>query len=55
MREMQEEEVWIDKDEWLLAELEGATRVPSGGGVIIVEDGDVSIETELAHRSRQDS
>jgi len=54
-REMQEEEEWIDKDEWLQAEPEGATRAPSGAGVIIVDDGDVSIETEPAHRSRQDS
>jgi hypothetical protein len=54
-REMQEEEEWIDEDEWLQAEPEGATRAPSGAGVIIVDDGDVSIETEPAHRSRQDS
>jgi len=54
-REMQEEEEWIDEDEWLQAELEGATHAPSGAGVIIVDDGDVSIETERAHRSRQDS
>ena len=55
MREMQEEEEWIDEDEWLQAEPEGATRAPSGAGVIIVDDGDLSIETEPAHRSRQDS
>jgi len=55
MREMQEEEECIDEDEWLQAELEGATWAPSGAGVIIGDDGDVSIETELAHRSRQDS
>jgi len=54
-REMQEEEEWIDEDEWLQAEPEGATRAPSGAGVIMVDDGDVSIETEPAHRSRQDS
>ena len=53
-REMQEEEDWIDVDEWLQAEPEGATRAPSGAAVIIVGDGDVSIETEPAHRSRQD-
>jgi hypothetical protein len=53
-REMEEEE-WIDEDEWLQAEPEGSTRAPSGAGVIIVDDGDVSIETEPAHRSRQDS
>jgi len=54
-REMQEAEEWIEDDEWLQAEPEGATRAPSGAGVIIVDDGDVSIETEPAHRSRQDS
>jgi len=54
-REMQEEEEWIDKDEWLQAEPEGSTRAPPGAGIIIVDDGDVSIETEPAHRSRQDS
>jgi len=54
-REMQEEEEWIDEDEWLQAEQEGATRAPSGAGVIIVDDGNVSIETEPVHRSRQDS
>jgi len=54
-REMEEEEQWIDEDEWLQAEPEGATRAPSVAGVIIVHDGDVSIETEPAHRSRQDS
>jgi len=53
--EMQEEEEWIDEDGWLQAEPEGATRAPSGGAVIIVDDGEVSIETEPAHRSRQDS
>jgi len=54
-REMQEEEEWIDEDEWLEAKPEGATRAPSGAGVIIVDDSDVSIETEPAPRSRQDS
>jgi len=41
--EMQEEEEWIDEDEWLQAEQEGATRAPPGAGVIVVDDGDVSI------------
>ena len=50
-----EEEEWIDEDEWLQAKPERSTRAPSGAGVIIVDDRDVSIETELAHRSRQDS
>ena len=54
-REMQEEEEWIDEDEWLQAEPDGATRAPSGAGVMIVDDGDVSIKTGPAHRSRQDS
>jgi len=42
-REMQAEEEWMDKDEWLQAEQEGATRAPPGDGVIVVDDGDVSI------------
>jgi len=54
-RERQEEEDSIDEDEWPQPELEAATRAPSGAGVIIVDDSDVSIETEPAHRSRQDS
>jgi len=52
---MKEEEESIDEDEWLQAEPEEETRAPAGAGVIIVDDGDVSLETELAHRSRQDS
>jgi len=40
---MQEEEEWIDEDEWLQAEQEGATWAPPGAGIIVVEDGDVSI------------
>jgi len=51
---MQEEEEWIDDDEWLEAEPERTTRAPAGAGVIIVDDGDVTIQTEPAHRSRQD-
>ena len=54
-QEMQEEEEWIDDDEWLQAEPEGATRAPFGAGVIIVGDGDISSETELAYRASQDS
>jgi len=42
-REMQEEEEWIDTDECLQAEQEGATRAPPGAGVIVVDDGEVSI------------
>jgi len=43
-REMQEEDDWIDEDESLVqAELEGTTRAPRGAGVIVVDDGDVSI------------
>jgi len=40
---MQEEEAWIDKGTWLQAEQEGATRVPPGAGVMVVDDGEVSI------------
>jgi len=52
---MQEEEEWIDEDEWLQAEPEGVTRVPSRTGVIIGDNGDVSIEPGLGHKSRHDS
>jgi len=52
---MQEEEEWIDKDEWLQAEPEGATRAPCGGAVISVDYGDLSSETEPAQKSRRDS
>jgi len=54
--EMQEPEVkeWIDHEEWCQAELKGATRAPSGAGVITVHDSVVSIETEPGHKSRQD-
>ena len=41
-REMQQEEESINEDEWLQAEPEGAIRAPSGAGVIVVDDGDVS-------------
>jgi len=54
-REIQEEEGWIDDHEWLEAEPGGATRAPSGAGVMIVDEGDVSIVTDRAHRSRQAS
>ena len=40
---MEEEEEWTDEDEWLQAEAEGATRAPPGAGVIVVDDGNVSI------------
>jgi len=40
---MQEEEELIDEDEWLQAEQEGATWAPPVAGVIIVDDGEVSI------------
>jgi len=40
---MQEEEEWIEEDEWLQAEQEVPTRAPPGAGVIVVDDGDVSI------------
>ena len=51
---MQEKEEWIDENESLQAKPEGATRAPSAASVIILDDGDVCIETEAAHRSRQD-
>ena len=40
---MEEEEEWIDEDEWLQAKAEGATRAPPGAGVIVVDDGGISI------------
>jgi len=40
---MKEEEEWFDEDEWLQAEAEGAPRVPPAAGVIVVDDGGVSI------------
>jgi len=42
-RAMEEEEEWFDKDEWLQAEAEGAPRAPPSAGVIVVDDGGVSI------------
>jgi len=51
-REMQEEEEWIDEDEWLQAEQEGATQAPPGACVIVVDDGEVSILTEHRLRSK---
>ena len=40
---MEEEEEWTDEDEWLEAETEEATWVPPGAGVIVVDDGNVSM------------
>ena len=42
-RAMEEEEEWFVEDEWLQAEAEGAPRAPPGGGVIVADDGGVSI------------
>jgi len=42
-RAMEEEEEWFDEDEWLQAEAEWAPRAPPGAGVIVVDDGGVSI------------
>jgi len=42
-RAMEEEEEWFDEDEWLQAEAEGAPQAPPGAGVIVVDDGGVSI------------
>jgi len=42
-RAIQEQEQWFDKDEWLLAEAEGAPRAPPGAGVMGGDDGGVSI------------
>jgi len=40
---MEEEEEWFAQNEWLQAEAEGAPRAPPGAGVIVVDDGGVSI------------
>jgi len=42
-RAMEEEEEWFDEDECLQAEAAGAPRAPPGAGVIVVDDGGVSI------------
>jgi len=42
-RAMEEEEEWFDEDEYLQAEAEGAPRAPHGAGLIVVDDGGVSI------------
>ena len=40
---MEQEQEWFDADEWPPAEAEGAPRAPPGAGVIVVDDGGVSI------------
>ena len=42
-RAMEEEEEWIDEDEWLQAKAEGVTRATPDAGVIIMDYGGVSI------------
>jgi len=42
-RAMGEEEEWFDEDEWLQAEGEGAPWAPPGAGVIVVDNGGISI------------
>jgi len=54
-RAMEEWQEWFDEDEWVQAEAEGAPRAPPGAGVIVVEDGGVSIQTEQGLRSKLDS
>jgi len=54
-RAIDEEEEWFDEDEWLQAEAEGAPQAPPGAGVIVVDDGSVSIWTEKGLRSKLDS
>jgi len=54
-RAMEEEEEWFDEDEWLQAEAVGAPQAPPGAGVIVVDDGGVSIQTEQGLRSKLDS
>jgi len=52
---MEEAEEWFEEDEWLQAEAEEAPRAPPGTGVIVVDDGGVSISTEQGLRSKLDS
>jgi len=40
---MEEEEECFDEDEWLQAEADGAPGAPPGAGIIVVNDGGVSI------------
>jgi len=40
---MEEEEEWFDEDEWLQAEAEGVPRAPPRAGVIVVDDGGVTV------------
>jgi len=40
---MEEEEEWFAEDKWLQGEVEGAPRAPPGAGMIVVDDGGVSI------------
>jgi len=54
-RAMEEEVEWFDEDEWRQAEAEGAPRAPPGAGVIVVDDGAISINTEHGLRSKLDS
>jgi len=42
-RAMEEEEEGFVEEEWLQAEAEGAPRAPPGAGVIVVDNGGVSI------------
>ena len=54
-RAIEAEDQWFDEDECLQAETEGAPRAPPGSGVIVVDDGGVSIYTEQGLRSKLDS
>jgi len=42
-RAIEKKDKWFDKDEWLQGEAERAPRAPSGAGLIVVDDGGVSI------------
>ena len=52
---IEEEEERFDEDKWLQAEAEGPPRAPPDAGVIVVDDGGVSILTEEGLRSKLDS
>jgi len=54
-RAMEEGEEWFDEDEWLQAEAEEAPRAPPRAGVMVVDDGGVSIKTEQGLRAKLDS
>jgi len=54
-RAIEEEVESFDEHEWLQAEAEVAPQAPPGAGVIVVDNGGVSIQTEQGLRSKLDT